>query len=451
MCFRRGFISILILVLGLGLTASAQTERKTTAEALVYDLQHPDTQRKIEAARLLGENKVRSAVPALIDASADPDEDVRAAAVKALVKINDTRALRAYIARLNHPDEKASILKDAIEGIIAIYVIEEGGFKAGVGKVLDFFNPLSDDFNPLIVEPYVPVSRSAIDALGALLENENHGVRRDASLALGILRALPALPAIRQRLKTESHNDVKVELIRAVYKIGDPSAGPELIPLLHDSKKKVRDEAIFALGRLRVREAVRELRPFMEVEERRKLLGVPVSGKDRLQKNVLEALAHIADVSTKDLFINCLSDGREDFRRYGAEGLGRIGEDNVLRDIARAHLREDSKEAKLAMGFALYRLGREEHLVELVDSLAKRDQGYFYLLEFEASEIPRLFELLEDARDRKVRMRLLDVIGMRGSVSALPELQKIAENEQDSEVLASANMAIRRINGRVGS
>ena len=72
--------------------------------------------------------------------------------------------------------------------------------------------------------------------------------------------------------------------------------GSVLIPLIADPDKKIHDEAIFALGRLRVFEAVPQLKKLYEsgVEERRKILGfVPVSGRDDLQKKLLGVLEQI--------------------------------------------------------------------------------------------------------------------------------------------------------------
>ncbi len=432
-----------------GLPAGQET-RQVSVEGLTYDLQHPNAERRKAAARTLGDNKVRSAVPALIDATGDRNEGVRYEAVRALVNINDTRALRAYVKLTS--DSKRKIQHKAIEGLIEVYVSGQEGFMAGVTGAVNAINPLADDFDSRVVESYVPVSADAVHALERLLEDDDAGIRAKAALALGILRARSALPSIQEALRRESKRDVQVELIRALYKIGDRPAGTALIPLLESGHKKVRDEAIFALGRLRVREAAPELEGFLDVQERRKVFRVvPVSGKDDLQKRALEALAHIGDPSTKGLFINSLQDPRAEFRRYGAEGLGRIGEGDILNDLARAHLREDSGEAKLAMSFALYRLGREEHLIELVESLKSREQGYQYLLEMDSAEVSKLYPYLESESGAKVRRRLLDVIGLRGNRSALPAVRKVAESAgNNSELLSAANRAIRRLQSRSG-
>ncbi|HSR50443.1 MAG TPA: HEAT repeat domain-containing protein [Acidobacteriota bacterium] len=450
--FEFGF-GMRMVVLGLVLTAAggvlaAQERRQVPVEGLIYDLQHPDPERKKEAARLLGANKIRDAVPQLVDVSRDPNDGVRLAVMKALVEINDTRALPAYIERLD--DRKDDIQQKAIEGLVNMYVYEEGGFVKGVEKAVDFLNPLSDDFNPLMVEPYIPVSQKALQGLAGLLRDQDDDVREDAAEALGILRARSQVGEVQEALTREDDKEVKVELIRAAYKIGDPSVGPALLPLVEDDSKAVRDEAVFALGRLRIHEAVPRLTELLDVKERRRLWKVvPVSGKDDLEKRAFIALAYIGDERSKGTFINGLADPREDFRRYAAEGLARIGQSDqgLIRDIARQRLREDSTQVQLADSFALYRLGRPEHLAALIDEI-DRNQAFNYLLELEPGELDQLLPYLE-SEPKPTQLRLIEVIGLRGNASHLPEMERWSRSE-DTDVMAAANMALRRIRGRQG-
>ncbi len=439
-----GLLTVLLLVSFAPL--EAQKKEKRDVDGLIYDLKHPEAKRRMDAANALGDHRVRKAVPALIELTKDSDDMARYEATRALVRINDTRALQAFV-RLTH-DQKRVTQKKAIEGIISIYVIEEGGLLKGIKDVAAFVNPLSDDYNPLMVEPYVPVSQEAIDALSDLLTFSDSGPRKDGAVALGILRAHSALPAIQETLEKESDDGVKVELVRTIYKIGDPEAGSALIPLIRDSDKKVHDEAIFALGRLRVAQAVPPLKELYNVgvEERRKIFGVvPVSKSDDLQKKVLEALAYIGDASCRDIFLGAMQDERDPFRRYGAEGLGRMADSSVTMDVAKKYLREDSDSVRLAMGFALFRMGREEHLVELVDKL-EDDQAYHYLLELEPAEVSKLYPYLGSEKS-SIQTRLLDVIGMRGDMSALSIVQPMVES-RDADVVSAANLAIRRLRGR---
>ena len=428
----------------------AQQPQEVSVDGLIYDLKHPDNDRRKRAATALGQSKVRRAVPELIELTEDRDASLRLAAAKALVRINDTRALKAHIRMTQDP--KKEIQEKAIEGLIKIYVAdEEGGFISGVKKLAGAVNPLNDDYNPLLVESYVPVSQDAKDALAEMLFSPETGIRKDAAVALGILRAHSALSPIQHALSLEPNDGVKVELIRAIYKIGDPSAGTEVIPLVRDPDKKVHDEAIFTLGRLRVREALPLLKELYEsgVKERKKILGfVPVSGKDDLQKKLLEALAYIGDPSCRDLFLSALEDSRDSYRLLAAEGLGRIGDSSDVVQVAEQYLREKSGKVKLGMSFALYHLGREEHLIEVVNS-SDKDQAYHYLLELNASEIRGLYSYLHIV-EHPIRLRLLDIIGLRGDSSAVPVIEDLMKST-NPELLSAANLAMRRIQGREAS
>ena len=452
MVISRTFFCTLIVSLTALISSSllAQQPQEVSVDGLIYDLKHPDNDRRKRAATALGRYKIRKAVPELIELTEDREASLRLAAVNALVRINDTRALKAHIRMTQDP--KKEIQKKAIEGIIQIYVTDEkGGFINGVMKVADVVNPLSDDYNPLLVESYVPVSQDAKDALADLLFSPETGIRKDAAVALGILRAHSALSPIQHALSLEPDNGVKVELIRTIYKIGDPSAGTEVIPLVSDRDKKVHDEAIFTLGRLRVSEALPVLKELYEsgVEERKKILKfVPVSGKDDLQKKLLEALAYIGDSSCYDLFLSALEDSRDSYRLLAAEGLGRIGDSSDITRVSEKYLHEKSGKTKLAMSFALYHMGREEHLIEVVNS-SDKDQAYHYLLELNASEIRGLYPYMQIV-ENPIRVRLLDIIGLRGDSSAVPVIEGWMQSTSP-ELSSAANLAMRRIQGREAS
>jgi HEAT repeat protein len=433
-----------------GFLAGSQTqgEEKRTVEGLLYDLKHPEAEKRREAARILGDNKIREAVPDLIPLTKDPEAAVRLEAAKALLRIRDTRALECFIDLTRQPE--IEIQKIAIQGIVDIYAIEEGGgFVDGVKTVVDFLNPLSDDYDPLVVESYVPVSENAVTAISDLLFSEDRGVREDAAFALGVLRGRSALPVIEDVIEREESNSVKVELIRAVYKIGDSKGGEIIVPLIRDPDKKTHDEAILTAGRLRVQSAVAPLNEFYRagIEERKKLFGVvPVSGSDDLQRKILEALSYIGDASSKDIFEDALEDERTHYRRFGAEGLGRVGDTAYVELLARKRLRVDSKNVQMAMSYALFLLGREEHIIEMVDNVGD-SQVYYYLLELAPEKTSLLYPYVQTEKD-SIKIRLLDVIGMTGDSTALPIVQEMTGHE-NADVISAANLAIRRLQARV--
>jgi HEAT repeat protein len=434
----------LVLASTAGLLARAQQTKQVSVDGLIYDLKHPEADRRKAAAQLLGQNQVRQAVPSLIELTQDQDGSVRLEAIRALVRINDIGAVPAYI-RLTQDPVKA-VQEKAIEGIINAYVVEEGGLVAGAKKFVQFVNPFSEDYNAVTVEPFVQVSPEAAPALAVLLRHQDAALRKDAAAALGILRAESALPDIQAALREEIEVGVQVELIRAIYKIGKPEAGESVVPLVRDPDKKVHDEAIFTVGRLKTASALPHLKELYEanIQERRKILKlVPASGADDLMRRIYEALAYIGDPSCKDLFLAGLADERPFYRRYAAEGLGRIGDQSQTTLLGEKYLREKVAEVKLALGYSLYRMGREEHLLELAQG---GDQGLDYLLELTPSEVPRLYPYLGTEKD-SVKARILDTVGRRGDREAIEVVQPQMQHK-NADVASAANLALRRLRAR---
>ena len=450
MSFKRTLTVVLFAAsLLVGLPDLRGQEELRDVNGLIFDLRHPEVERRKTAVVGLGKHRIRRAVPELSKLVKDPDDLLRTALAQALVKIGDIRTLPALMTLCHDSRKKTQLV--AIQGLVKLYVQVPDGFFHGVKRVVNFMNPADDDYNPLLVEPYVSVSPEAIDTLATLLSSPDADIRRNGALALGILRGHRALPTLQGALEEEPENAVKVEMVRAIYKIGGPEGGVTLIPLIRDPDKKIHDEAIFALGRLKVEPAVPALTELYNsgVTERKKILGglVPVSGDDDLRRKTLEALAYIGDPRSRGIFIEALEDERTAFRRYGAEGLGRIGDTSLIPKLAYAFQGEQEPEVISALNFALFRLGGEAHLPELVDRI-NSDQVYFYLLEMEPEEVPKLHpHLLLHTKEPGIQVRLLDVIGQRGDASSLEVVEPLTRSE-NSDVISSANVALRRLQGR---
>jgi len=450
MPFNRTLIVALIAAsLLVGAPDLCGQEELREINGLIYDLKHPELERRKTAVVGLGKHRIRRAIPELSELVKDPDDLLRTALARALIKIADMRTLPALMT-LCHDSRKQTQLV-AIQGLVKLYVNVPDGFFHGVKRVVGFMNPADDDYNPLIVESFITVSPDAVDTLATLLSDPDVAVRRNAALGLGILRGRRALPSLQAALEQEPENGVKVEMIRAIYKIGDPEGGVTLLPLIWDPDKKVHDEAIFVLGRLKVEAAVPALTELYNsgVTERKKILGglVPVSRSDDLKRKALEALAYIGDPRTQEIFIEALGDERAAFRRYGAEGLGRIGDSSHVVTLATSFRGEQELEVITALNFALFRLGGDAHLPELVGRIDS-DQVYFYLLELKPEEVPKLHpHLLLHTKKPGIQVRLLDVIGQRGDASSLEVVEPLTRSE-NSDVISSANVALRRLQGR---
>ena len=435
----------LLFIFGTATSLSAIQEERSV-EGLIYELESPEANVRMKAAEALGNHKIREAVPKLIKMTSDPDKDVRYEVARALVRINDTRALQAYIAFSR--DEQVRVQREAVEGIVNVYTGQDGGFTQGMKKAFQFLNPLDEGGNRKIIESYFQVSSDAVTAIQNLIFSPDKGMRKEAAIALGILRASDAVPAMAQALPGESDKDVIVEILRSFDKIGDPSAGPAVIPFIKDPDKEIHDSAIITAGRLRLNDAVPILNEIYRLgtEERRTVLGfIPMSGTDDLQKKVLESLALIGDRRSQDIFEDALEDERSEYRKYGAEGLGRIGDTAFTTVLGKKFLTDDDGSVRLALSFALYRLGREEHLVELVEEV-KGDQAYSYLVEMPTDKVKQLYPYARSTDNGK-KAELLKIIGRRGEATALEFIREFT-NHENAEVASAANLATRYLNSR---
>lgn len=453
---RKHAVIVVLLAAALcGLLAFGQNQsRKSSVDGLIYDLKHPDAERRVEAAKSLGGAKARQAVPALVEAASDPDADVRAAVLGALDEIRDPRALPAYIQL--SADERADTRQKALDAMVHLYVLDETGFIAGTKKVWSFFNPFDSNYNDLAVEPYVMVSPNAIQAASARLDDPEDKVRKAAVMSLGIFRAKTALPRMKEVLVQEPSGSIRIEYFRSFYKIGSQDVCEEVTIHVNDPDKPVHDEAILTCGLLRCGSAVPALMDIYQsgIKERKKVMKViPASSDEDLQRRCLEALAMIADPRAKKLFLPALNHVNGDFRVAAAEGLARLADPDTLETIqkARAAAAKD-RHFQLALDYALYRFGQKDRIGEMareLDSTRYDQQVYNYFLEFTPAQLVDLYPILRTAKG-DLRVKLLEILGLRGDAKTLEEVQQYT-HDSNSDAASAALMAVRRIQARTGA
>ena len=229
---------------------------------------------------------------------------------------------------------------------------------------------------------------------------------------------------------------------------GIETAAEVIVPFVRDPEKTVHDEAILTVGRLRITKAVADLKELYEsgIEENRKILGsFPSPERMIWLKKLYQALSHIGDPSCKELF-------RRDSKMSGCS-TGVWERKGWAKRRQRQHLvgchsvparKRPGSEARDEL--RALRLGREEHLLELAQA---GDQGLEYLLELEASEMPKLYPYL-DSEKNGVKVRILTAIGQRGDRSAVPVVERFMKSE-NGDVASAANLALRRLRGRFPS
>jgi HEAT repeat protein len=436
-----------LIALCLSISAHPQTSkgtRQVPIESLIYDLKNPDPVRRREAAKLLGDNKTQSATPDLVAAASDADAGVRKEIIIALDKMRDVRSLPAFI-RLSADGEK-DIRDRSIIGMINLYLPQESGLMVTLNKVAVFFNPWSDEWADVVAEPGIKVDDGVVAALRDRLQDVDDGIRLKAARGLGILKGKAAVPALLETLRQNQTNAVRFEIMRGLVKIGDASAAGELMSYLNYNDSKVRNQAIYAIGRFRYREAVPEFQRLFEKEGTlpAKLIDKPY------REALLDALAFIADPATQPLLLKEKRNPEDALRWHAVEGLARLADPSLAAEISRDWLNEKVAKVKTAQTYALYRMGRKEFLDELVNRLGSRKtntEARLYLLELTPDDMPELYAQAKN-RDANVREALAEILGLRGDERAIPVLQELAK-DQRGQIAAFATQAIRRINARI--
>jgi HEAT repeat protein len=208
---------------------------------------------------------------------------------------------------------------------------------------------------------------------------------------------------------------------------------------------KVRNGAVYALGRLRVTESVPELSRLYQ-----KQVSLPSKDQDEeYSTRLLDALAYMADPSSRDLFVKESRNPQDNLRLHAYEGLARIGDASMVTDISRERLSEKDERIKTAQAYALYRMGRKEYLEEVVralDSRRSNNEARQYLVELKPNELPELYPMVK-IDNVNVREGLAEVFGLIGDAQTVPALQQLSKDRR-GQIAALANQALRRINAR---
>src|SRR6185295_13403758 len=249
-------LSLFVLAGALSVTAPAETQ---SLETLLAYLKSPNTSTRSDAARKLGERRVRNqlAVESLSMAVRKDDAaEVRIEAVSALGKIKDFGAVPDMLSALKDTDP--SVRSRAVWALVALYTEHDIDFITNRREGWNLFNPFLDTSDHEVIEPYVTVDPSIVTAIGESARGDrDRDVRVTAVRALGVLRGSAAIPHLADALNADQ--DLRIEVLRAFIKIGDQTAGPHLIPFFRDSDHKVRTQAMVAAGMLRYKPATEPL------------------------------------------------------------------------------------------------------------------------------------------------------------------------------------------------
>jgi len=134
-------------------------------------------------------------------------------------------------------------------------------------------------------------------------------------------------------------------------------------------------------------------------------------------------------------------------RQRAAEELARLASVEQRRLVEGYRWQEKDTRARLALDWALYRMGKDAALFELVKALDTKlyTQAQSYLAEIESPQV--LYKFLAPANGN-TQIRLLEVFARAGDAGTL-ETIAVYESSLDPKIAAAAQFAAREINLRL--
>ena len=118
-------------------------------------------------------------------------------------------------------------------------------------------------------------------------------------------------------------------------------------------------------------------------------------------------------------------------RQRSAEALARLAATDQLKLVEGYQLQENNKEVRLALNWALYRMGKAEALYRVVDDLdsGRQEQAVGYLAELESPDV--LYPFLERTNNApRLNAGLLKALGRIGDAQTLDLIKPFRESHQ---------------------
>lgn len=454
-------------------------EAKRDVSGLIQALQNDDTNIRINAALALGKLKRARAVAPLIDALHDGDEDVRWAAAWALGEIGKPAA-RPLIHALRDEDGdvrwKAAwalekIGKVVVDSLIEAIRTESGEAKAKVALVLGTIGDVR------AVRPLVRALKDqddnvrwaaawALEKLGPMavkylintLSAEDREARKDAAIALGIIRDESAIDPLLAAMRDED-KEVRREAAAALIALNNRKAIAGLESYLKSGEDDIRRLAAVVLAKLGWQPKREEDRVFFYLVNRdwEKLSELRTETMPHLLRALKKegwetrskVAAVIKDHSDRLLppLVEALDDADEDIRREAALLLKEIGDEKTLEALLQAMENRDwfvRRSATLALGEI-----KDDRSVEaLIKALKDEDEDVRRAAAWALGKLgdmatdPLLRILVEgEVEERRGAAWALGVIGDRKASDALVK----ALEDEDEDVRRGAAWALAEI------
>ena len=394
-----------------------------TFEQTVTDLSSADPATRLRAVKLLKSTSYPEAALPIAPLILDAFDETQFEAIAAELNI--------FLVDKVTPRRRVGLLVEVRNQIAAEQIFATGPSAIGPARVPA---PVLSALATASKDPNARVAVEAIYAFGALAGDAALADRRSVlaqagpvlAATIGATDPVLRLAALRVigRVFAKRPDDAPV----------DESVGDAVIMALNDRESLIQQTAMWALGRMKYARAVQGLNELFQYHQR-----------GALAEGAFQALAHIGHPSSLPQFVAQLNGRNQTYKLIAIEGLARTGDLSRADSIMNVLATEKNEALLLAGHFANVKLsnGPVEAIVDALSRGKLYDQARDYLFEITPGRASAFARHLQDG-DVRVRVELIDALGLSSDPAAVPLLEPLVK-DKDASVARAAVRALARL------
>lgn len=447
---------------------------------------------RAEAAAIMGEAKVKSAVPALMQLLKDNNDSVKFAAAKALGDIQDPSAidplreilkdpvgdirlqavkslvkLRAYFSvpdALNLLEDKDPSVSVGIEDVLKDFVVPETelyfteavkkdrraavrkfsakalgilGDRAAAFAVFDAISDKDESVRQEAMKSFeVLVDNSVVFYLGGKLKEGKSQLRPYLVSMMARAGDPRAVPALINQLKREGNAETRELLQKTAVDISSPSLSYYLVQELNDRNVSARLVAIMIIENLKLREVLPELTKYLAAEKDKNVKIAMLSAMKNIGDRGVVPGLNEALVAEKDPEIKAaILEALKEFKDYSTIPFAlecfKFGNDTLSMEA----------ESFLDTVTDMQSIDYYENAIQSMN-LLERNYALKVAKKFPVARSLKIALAAAEDEDPFIRRDAVQVLGQIGDRSAMPVLVKrLSDGEEDTRIEAVKSLA----------
>jgi len=336
--------------------------RSTDTDDLIWALEnHEYWAPRKNAAEYLGDRGATEAIPSLLKALKDPQEEVQKAAAEALTKVGDERLFESLIKNLSNPRPHVREYSAYVLGQLA-----KGKERREIPDVIKALEGLAKDEDGLVRDQvyyalYEIGAPSSKSIFLAGIKDPEPSVRRHSANALGKLKGPGAEDALVNAYETETNQETKQAMSTALGAFGSEKALTALVSTMDKAPPMERVKITDRLAESGSQEAVdlmcdlvrTDSSPMVRARAAEGLLmaknpssihALSMALNDKVASVKIpasKALLEIAETSTADVarssitgeLITAMGDTNDEVGENAARILVKLGDKKVIPDL----------------------------------------------------------------------------------------------------------------------